>query len=162
MSQTTQVQGWHTSEWGLWGWIETILKLIALGIGILAFFRTPANDLVLGGNPHLAAVILLVLLSLAAVAQLGIRFQQRETISLIFAVLNLLGHLALLIALLRVMDSRALPVVFGGFYLLGQLTKLQFLRTSGYTEGGADERGMLRVAGAMTALYALFVVLVLL
>ena len=74
MSQTTQVQGWHTSEWGMWGWIETILKLIALGIGILAFFQTPANDLVLGGNPHLAAVILLVLLSLASVAQLGIVF----------------------------------------------------------------------------------------
>ena len=76
--------------------------------------------------------------------------------------LNLLGHLAILIALLRVPDTNTLPILFGVFYLVGQITKLQFLRTSGYTEGGADERGMLRVAGAMTALYTLFVVLVLL
>ena len=57
-----------------------------------------------GDNPHLAAVILLALLTLASLAQVGIRFTQRETISLIFAVLNLLGHLGLLIALLRVPD----------------------------------------------------------
>lgn len=154
---------WHTAKWGTWGWAETIVKLIALGAGLVAFASAlSADGFRLGDNPRLAAVILLVLLTLAAIAQLAIRAQQRETISVIFAVLNLLGHLGLLFALLRVPDQTALPLIFGILYLFGQLIKLQFLRVTGYTEGGANTSGMLRVTGAVAAAYALFVILLLL
>jgi len=156
-------QGWHVAEWGLWGWVETILKVIALVAGIAAFFGSnSANPLTFGGNPHLAAVILLALLTLLSVVALGLRFQQKEIISLIFGVVNLLGHLGLLIALLRLPDSMTLALVFGIFYTAGQLTKLQFLNVSGYTESGQTKSGMLRFAVGMAAAYALFTVLVLL
>ncbi len=161
--QNQQAQGWHTAQWGTWGWIETILKLIALVAGIVAFFgSTSAEAFVLADHPHLAAVILLALLTLGSLAQLGIRYTQRETISLVFALVNLLGHLGLLIALLRLPNDLTLPLIFGVFYALGQASKLQFLRATGYTEGGADTRGMLLVAAGMTAFYLLFVILVLL
>jgi len=163
MQQETQAQGWHTSEWGAWGWLETILKLIALAAGVIAFFQSnAANPLVVSGNPHLAALILLGLESLGAVAQVGIRFVQREIISFVFAILNLLGHLGLFIALLRVPTDTTLFVIFGVFYALGQLVKVQFLRTSGYTEGGATSRGMVMVSLLMAAFYAVFVLLMLL
>ncbi len=113
----------------------------------------------IGGHPHLAAVIVLALLTLAAIGQLAIRFGQQEVISLIFAVLNLLGTLGLLIALLKAPESLTLPLIYGGCYLLGQLTKLQFLRVTGYTEGGADTRGMLMVTGGLTLVYVVFMVL---
>ena len=176
MGNMTQSQGWHTAQWGTWGWFETILKLIAIGAGILAFAGSDAANaltvgaspagsntgtLVVVGNSHLAALVVLALLTLAALAQLGIRFMQRETISLGFAVLNLLGHLGLLVALLRVPDQPALPLIFGVFYLLGQIVKIQFLRVTGYTEGGANTTGMLRVAAIMAAIYALFAILML-
>ena len=90
--------------------------------------------------------------------QVTIRYPQRETVSMIFAVLNLLGHVGLLIALLRLPDHRTLPLIFGGFYVLGQLTKLQFLRISGYTEGGATTSQMMRVTVILTVIYVLFTV----
>ncbi|MBI1256056.1 MAG: hypothetical protein GC204_01170 [Chloroflexi bacterium] len=159
--QNLQGQSWHTAQWGTWGWGETILKLIAIAAGIVAFFQS-AGDFVIGGNPHLAAVIVIALAALASVGQVGIRFMQKEIISLIFAVLNLLGHFGLLIALLRVPTDLTLALVFGVFYVLGQLTKLQFLRVTGYTEGGANTSAMLRVTGVITVIYIVFTVLLLL
>src|SRR3954466_13909458 len=97
--QNVQAQGWHVAQWGTWGWAETIVKLIGIAAGIAAFFASAgAASFFISGNPHLAAVIWLALLTLIFLVTIGLRFQQRETISLIFAVLNFLGHLALLIA----------------------------------------------------------------
>ena len=162
MRNLRQSQGWHIAEWGTWGWAETILKLVAIGAGILAFINSDATSaFVIGDNPHLAALILLALLTLGALGQLGIRFIQRETISFGFAILNLLGHLGLLVALLRIPDQPTLSLIFGGFYTLGQIVKIQFLRVTGYTEGGASTRGMVIVAAGMAVAYALFAILML-
>jgi hypothetical protein len=157
-----QAQGWHIAQWGTLGWVETILKLIGIGAGVLAFVNSDASAaLRIGDNPHLAAVILLVVLTLGAVFQLFVRFGQKETISLGFAALNLLGHLALLIALLRVPTDVTLAVIFGVMVVLGQVVKLQFLRSTGYTEGGATTSAMMRIAAAQGVVYLLLVILVL-
>lgn len=162
MQKTRQAQGWHTAQWGTWGWAETILKLIAIIGGILAFFQdTIANEMMLGSNPHLAAVVLFALLTLFSVAQIGIRFTQKEIVSMIFAVLNFLGHLALLVALLRVPTDLTLAILFGVFYVLGGIVKVQFMRVTGYTEGGATSAMMIRVAAIMAVPYILFVILLL-
>jgi hypothetical protein len=140
-----------------------VLKLIGVGAGVLAFINSDGNAaLRIGDNPHLLALILLVVLTLAAVFQLYVRFGQKETLSLGFAVLNLIGHVALVIALLRVPEQATLAVIFGVMYVLGQVVKLQFLRETGYTEGGATTSAMLRIAGAQAIMYVLFVVLILL
>ena len=162
MQTTTANQGWHTAQWGTWGWLETIAKCIALVAGFIALLSPFAgSSFMLIGNPNLAALIILALLTLASIAQLVIRLGQRETISLGFAVLNLLGHLALLIAVAQVPHHRIWPILFGAFYVVGQLIKVQFLRTSGYTEGGSDTAGLVRTAGVMAVLYALFAILML-
>lgn len=163
MRSTTQ--GWHTAEWGTWGWAETILKLIAIVFGILAFFQSNAasglRELVIGGNPRLLAMLLLALLTLGAVVQLGARLMQQEIVSLIFAVLNLLGHAALLVALLRVPGDLTLGILFGVFYAVGGIVKVQFLRATSYTEAGASLQTMILVAWGMVAPYVLLVILLL-
>jgi hypothetical protein len=159
----TTTQSWHTEEWGTWGWAETGLKLVAIIAGMVAFVRSaPAGTLIIGGNSHLAAVILMAILTLLTVGAVFIRFQQRETVSMIFAILNILGHAGLLFALLWVPGQRTLPLTFGAFFVLGQLTKLQFLRVSGYTESGANSATMLRVTAILTGVYALLIVFILL
>ncbi|HVU13605.1 MAG TPA: hypothetical protein VHD90_20135 [Phototrophicaceae bacterium] len=164
MQGNAQTQGWHTSEWGTWGWTETILKLIGIAAGLVAFVRalpSASNGLTIGGHPHLAAIIVLVLVSLAAILQVVIRLQQRETISFIFAILNLLGHLGLLLSLLWLPPERTLPLIFGVFWLLGQLTKIQFLRVTGYTESGATSSAMVRTTVVIAVIYLLFVIFML-
>lgn len=159
MGNMTQSQGWHTTEWGVWGWIETILKLVALGAGILAFVASDAAaPLMIGDNPHPIALALIAFLALGALGQLGIRFVQREVSSFVFAILNLLGHAGLLVAVLRAPDQPTLALVFGGFYALGQIVKTQFLRVTGYTEGGANTAAMQIIAVVEAVLYAAFAI----
>ena len=159
--QTTAQPGWHTAQWGTWGWLETIAKGIALVAALIAFFTTALTTFTLRDNPHLAALIVLALLSLGAVMQLVIRLRQRETISFAFALFNLLGHAALLVAVAQVSYHRSWPVLFGIFYMVGSLIKIQFLRVTGYTEYGASRAAMIGTTGAVLVLYALFTVLML-
>jgi hypothetical protein len=159
--QTTAQQGWHTAQWGTWGWLETIVKSIALFIGFIAFFSTPMTGITLSGNPHLAALIVLALLTLGTVGQLVIRWQQREIISFIFAIFHFLGHAALLIALAQVPHDRLWPLLFGIFYTIGTLLKIQFLRITGYTESGATSSLMIGSTVGVLVLNVLFTVFML-
>jgi hypothetical protein len=108
------------------------------------------------GNPHLAALIVLALATLASILQITIRLKQQEILSMAFAVFNFIGHVALLVALAHVPHHRLWPVLFGVFYILGGLVKIQFLRVTGYTEGGADSKGMITTTAVITGIYVLF------
>ena len=163
MAQQAQPQGWHVAKWGLWGWIETGLKIVGIVAGIIAFFSSSSvSTLTIGGHPHLAAVILLALLTLLTAGVVFIRFQQREVISLVYSVFNFLGHAGLLIAFLRIPDQRTYAIILGVFYALGELSKQRFLAISGYTESGATSSSMVNFARGLMAIYIVFVVLVLL
>jgi len=163
MQQTTQPQGWHTANWGTLGWLETGLKLAAALVGFIAFVQSSSsNTWTVANHPHLVAVIILALLTLLWIGVLAIRFQQREIISMIYSILNALGHVALLIALLRMPEQRVLPVIFGVLWVLGELVKRRFLTVSGYTESGRSTSTMLQVSTVVTIAYGLFAVLMLL
>src|SRR5258708_4233189 len=153
MQTTTPAQGWHTAQWGTWGWLETIAKTIALVAGFIALLNRLPSAFMLIGNPHLAALIVLVPLTLTATSQVILRFKQRETISMGFAIVNFLGHVAVLIAVAQVPHHRLWPVLFGAFYVVGQLVKIQFLRVTGYTEIGLNTPNMLRYTGVVAVLY---------
>ncbi len=87
---------------------------------------------------------------------------QREVVSLLFAVLNTAGHAGMVLALLRDPALQVAPLLFCGFYLLGELAKQRFLRTTGYVEGGLDNAVIVRtslfVVLVYTALIVLFIV----
>ena len=163
MAQQTQTQGWHVANWGLWGWIETGLKLVGIAAGILAFFNSSSvSTLTIGGNPHLAAVILLALLTLLTIGVIFIRIRQQEVISVIYAILSFLGHAGLLIALLRLPDQTTYAIIFGVFFALGELAKQRFLTISGYTENGMSSGSILNFSRGSMGIYIVFVILVLL
>jgi len=160
MEKNVQTANWHTAKWGAWGWAETVAKLIGIAAGLAAFeISLSIGPISFGLNIRLAAFIVFVLASAGAIFQLVLRLKQRETISLIFAILNLLGHLGLLFALMHEAFPPALPVIFGGFFIAGQLIKLQFLRATGYTEEGSDSAGMLRFTAVQAGIYLVFAVL---
>lgn len=161
--QQTVPQGWHVANWGTWGWIETGLKLVAIAAAFLAFFTTNSDrPLVVGGNPELGAVILVGLMALLTLVALGLRIRQQEVISLIYATLNLLGHLALLIALLRTpLDWSLPPLIFAIFMVLGELAKQRFLSISGYTENGQTPSQMLMFSRGVMAMYLLVAIFIL-
>lgn len=161
-TSTESSKQWHVANWGLLGWLETAVK----GIGILVAFvalidSLGADKFIIGDNPHLAAVILLGLLTLGMVAPLGLRYIQKEIISMAYAVFNFLGHAALLIGLLRQPDQELYVILFGAAYIIGEVIKQRFLTTTGYTEAGQSTKGMLNFSRGVIAAYALLIILVL-
>lgn len=154
---TESAQGWHIANWGLWGWVETIIKGVGIAIGIIAFINSNSSaGLVFSGNPELGAVIVLAVISLAIIGAFFMRLRQREIISVVFAIFNVLGHVGLLIALLRVPETTTLPILFGLAFILGELTKAQFMRVSGYTEAGQSSAFMVRFALGVMFVYVVF------
>ncbi len=164
MQQTATVQptGWHIAKWGFWGWLETAVKGIGIVTGWVALLTAlPIGALTIGGNPRLAAIALLALLTFAAVGVNFVRLRQREVVSQIYALANASGHLAMLVTLLGRPDLRAFGVVFGIAYVAGELVKQRFLTVSGYTEGGAKPAQMVMVSRVLMVFYIVFTVLLL-
>lgn len=155
-------QGFYIGTWGLWGWVETGLKSAAAVAGIAAFLAT-SGDLTVGGNPELPALIVIAGLTLNPLLSLPIRIYQKEIISIAFTAFSLLGHAGLLLALARdPLNARGYGIVFGVLYTLGELAKMRFLQTSGYTELGLDSRSMVNGVRIVVGAYAVLTVLLLL
>ncbi len=151
--------GWHIAAWGFWGWAETVVKGIGIGAGLLALVNSfNGDDLMIGDHPRLAALVVSGLLTLFTVVALGLRSQQREIISLIFAILNFTAHVGVLLSILRVPDETTLPIVLGVFIFLGELVKQRFLAVSGYTEAGQTTGQMLNFSRGVSVIYVLLVI----
>jgi hypothetical protein len=153
---------WYIGEWGFWGWAETDIKLVGFVIGAIAFFSaSQEGSMVVADHPHLAALIILALLTLVAVVLIAVRTGQRELFAIGFSFANATGHAALLDAMLWDPEKTTLPILFALCYILGGLAKIRFLQMTGYTEGGQSTAGMLRFTWGVNAVYALFIVLLL-
>ena len=160
-SQTEKI-GWHVAKWGTLGWLETAIKGIGILLAWIAFAGTlGAVGFTFRSNPHLAAVIVLIVLTLPTLLIPFVRFQQREVVSIFYALFNLTGHVALLLALLRVPGQRGLGIAFAVCYVIGELVKQRFLATTGYSEGGAKPAQMVMVSRVIMAVYIVFAVLLL-
>ncbi|MBI1280857.1 MAG: hypothetical protein GC179_22225 [Anaerolineaceae bacterium] len=161
--QEQAAAGWHVSNWGFWGWLETAIKLVGIGAGYIAFFNSSGvTDLTIGGSPRLAAVILVAVFTLAMIGVVFMRIMQKELISIGYSILNALGHIALLFALLRVPTQTTLPIIFAVAFILGELAKQRFLTISGYVEGGANTASMLmfsRVVAVTYLVLAIFLII---
>jgi hypothetical protein len=128
---TTQ-KPWHIAHWPALAWLETIIKLIAIGLGINAFYRAfVANGVDLPSGVGLIQLVILVLLSLGLFVAVADRFADREIISMIFVVLNNLGHWGMVLALATAVGAPL--VLFAGLMLLGDLVKIVFIRRYSFT-----------------------------
>lgn len=157
-----EMTGWHVKNWNALGWLETAIKLGGIASAAVgAVTMVGSEGLELSGVDY-GVVAVAVLLSLGAVFQLVLRVKQKELISLVFAVVNLSGHAALLWVVVYASAASWVPVAFGSAYVVGELIKQRFLAASGYTEDGQTPAGMQRLSRIVAGVNALLVVLALL
>jgi hypothetical protein len=120
---------WHVYPWPPLAWLETVIKLIAIAIGIVALIQALAGgQFALPGGLRLAQLVILALLSLGLVAAIFDRLAEREIVAMVFVLLNNLGHWGMVIALLGVPGPGALLTAFAALMLAGDVVKLVFLR----------------------------------
>lgn len=160
MADTTQTQDWYVGQWGLYGWLETAAKFIGIVVAFIAFAQSLSSpDFIIGGNPRLAAIIAFIPLVLIWTYNLILRYQQREIISMIFGVINALGHIALLMALLKIPEQRTFAIIFAIAFIAGEVFKRIFLITTGFTESGRSQSTMINISNVFIGAYVLFLLL---
>lgn len=160
-STTSKPQGFYIEQWGVLGWAETGIKGIGIVAGVLAFLATSqSTSFRITDNPELGALILMALLTVMSLGILVVRLTQREIISILFAVASLIGHAALLIALLHGVEP-IYPVLFALAFIVGEYFKQRFIKATGYTEAGQSPEAIRRISLVIAFVYALVVVFIL-
>jgi hypothetical protein len=94
-------------------------------------------------------------MTVGMVVVLFARIAQKEIISIVFAVFNLLGHAGLLVALLRTSDAAGYGILFGIFMAAGEVVRARYFQVTGYTEMGQSTKNMVMASRAFLAIYAL-------
>jgi hypothetical protein len=125
---------WHVAQWPPLAWVETIIKLVALALGIIALVQAlSGGTFAWPSGTRLAQLIILALLSLGLLAAILDRLAQREIVAMAFVPINNLGHWGMVYALLTMPGPGALLPAFAALMLAGDLVKLVFLRVSDFS-----------------------------
>lgn len=120
---------WHVASWPMLAWVETLIKLSALGVAIVAAVNVlPRGSFQAPTDITLVQFIILAILSLGLLAAIYDRFIEREIIAMAFVVLNNLGHWGLTVALLTNPKPSQALLTFCTLMLVGDLVKIAFLR----------------------------------
>jgi len=135
----TASKKWNVANWSPLGWLETVIKLIALGLAIVALFNAfSAGVFNAPSGSRLLQVIVLAVLALGLTFGILERYGQREIIAMIFILINNVGHWGMVYALLTLPGPGSLLIAFLALMLLGDFIKLIWLWTSGYTQPNAS------------------------
>ncbi|MDH3684379.1 MAG: hypothetical protein OEV40_31040 [Acidimicrobiia bacterium] len=120
-------RGWHTADWGPWGWAETVIKLIGIVVAVGAAIDDGAASI---PDTHRLSYWLLFAVAVGYIGSIADRLADREVIAMGFLAATLLGHWSIVYAMGRA-DWPSTPVrVFAGLMVLGDLIKLGYFATT--------------------------------
>jgi hypothetical protein len=150
---------WHVGDWGRLGAIETAVK----GLAFVCAYAAAALSLSSGyARPHgadLAQAVLVAVAEVGLLIAISDRWMEREITAMVFIVFNNLAHCAVLAALFTADGPGGLLIAFALFMLAGELVKIRFLRTTGFTVRGHPPGLLVAGTAAYAAIYALLAVL---
>ena len=153
-------KSWHVAKWPPLAWLETLIKLVALGIGMGTAVSALANpNFALPTGPRLAQFVLLIILSLGLVAAIFDRLADREIIAMVFVVLNNLGHWDMVLAQSAATDLGNAIWLFAGLMLLGDLVKIWFIKANNFTVRDFPQRTLYILTAVYVVGYAIILLL---
>lgn len=153
-------KSWHVGRWPGLAWLETIIKLIALMIGIIAAVRALAvPELAFPKGISLVQFVILVILAVGLLAAIVDRIADREIVAMVFVVINNLGHWGMVLAITAVSTPTTTLSLFAGLMLLGDLVKLWFIRTHQFTVRDYGQRVLIGLTAIYITGYALILFL---
>ena len=152
-------RAWHAGDWGPLGWLETALKTGGVGVGVAALIAATGRSAEAPEGARLGEVIVLGVLCLGLLAAIADRYADRETIGMVFILGMNAGHIAMLIALARDADVGGLLVAFATLMLAGDLVKLVFLATTGFTVRSVPRAAVYGLVGAYVAGYVALILI---
>ncbi|MFO8034203.1 MAG: hypothetical protein R6U88_03425 [Candidatus Bipolaricaulota bacterium] len=144
---------WFVARMGLWEWLETLLKLAAVGAAMWGLSLAITQGWGLGMHGRTAQVAILGAASLGILAAVADRLATREVVSTAFVVINNFGHWGITAALVGGLGGGAPLVLFCSVMLAGDLAKLVFFARSGLTVRDAPRAAVLGGTGLFALCY---------
>lgn len=155
MSPSHETVGWHVARWGTLGWIETGVKSLAFLCAYVALASSITTGWSTPGGVRVAELVLIGIANAGLLAAIGDRLLEREIIAMVFVCFNNLAHLALLASLLTTAGPGNLLTAFAVLMTCGELIKIQFLRSTGYTVRNTPASIVIGLTAAYTFIYTL-------
>ena len=117
---------WRCQKYGPLGWMETIIKLIGIGVGIASLSIYNNEDRILP-TTRIAQIVLMAITGAALIAQIVQRVLDKELFALGFIVLHVFGHWIMTIVLILSKDPGSFLFTYVFLMVLGEYIKLMFL-----------------------------------
>jgi hypothetical protein len=124
---------WHVGEYGVLGWAETAVKAVAFAVAFVALAHALDRELVTPHGIHVLELILLGIAELGLLLAVGDRIIERELIAMGFVCIANVAHLGMLFAIVTHPGPGVLLSLFCALMFTGEVIKLRFLKTTGFT-----------------------------
>lgn len=145
-------RSWHFARWGPLGWTETALKLCAICIAVVTWLSGGSYERT-SSAAGVAATAVLILATVGLIGAIVDRLIERELVSIVFVLLNVIGHGAATWLALHLPHHRTAIVAFCVLMAAGDVVKIVFLRTSGFTVRTVPTNTLVTMTGVYVGLY---------
>lgn len=153
-------RGWYVAPMDRLEYLETALKIIAIVIAAVTFITSfQAEELARPAGPAGIQSRILMWMALALAVAVLDRLQQRELVSVFFVIFNDLAHWAMYLSLMSGLGSAIPVVLYAGFMMAGDVVKMVFFATSGYTVRGLPKGVILGGVGLFVLGYGVLIYL---
>ena len=150
--------GWHMAAWPPLAWLETVLKLGAIGVALGTLLdRLPDLALSVPAGVRLLQLVVLALLSFGLLLAIGDRLRDREVVAMVFVILNNLGHWSMVLLLAAGGDVPLLTFLL--LMIAGDVVKLIFIRVNRFKVRDLPQSVLYILTGAYVAGYLLLLLL---
>ncbi len=155
---TTGIREWHIAKWSALAWLETVIKSIAIAIGIYVFIQALSNgSFAWPVGFELVQFLILVLLSIGLVAAIFDRIHRREIISMIFMIFNNIGHWGITATMLFVPGPGISYIYFIILMLVGDFVKMASFKIDQFSLPGVSRATLYSLTGVY--LFGYFLIL---
>jgi hypothetical protein len=146
---------WHVARWGRLGWIETGIKAVAFLCAYVALASSITTGWSAPGGVRIVELVLVGIATLGLLAAIGDRLLEREIVAMVFVCFNNAAHLALLASLVTTDGPGRLLTAFAVLMICGELVKLGFLYSTGFTVRNTPASIVIALTAAYALVYAL-------
>ena len=147
-------RGWHRADWGPLGLVETLLKGTAFLIAYAALARSLGSSWAAPTGVHRIQAVIVALAELGLATAIIDRVLEREITAFVFILFNNAAHIALLLALCTTHGADWAVAPFAALMVCGELVKIRFLRTTGFTVRDHPNRLLVGLTCVAAAIYA--------
>ena len=156
---TVAVRQWYVAKYPALGWVETVIKGAAIGIGLLALVTSlTKGSFVWHTGWRLVEFTVLAILAVGLIAAIYDRVIEREIVAMVFVIFNVLAHLGIVAALVF-LPQRTYVFPFCALMAVGDMVKTVFIKAHSFQVRNVPQFMLFALTGAYITGYLVVLII---